>query len=226
MLNDFWKLNPQATEIETQDNFLILLKNSKHIIDIIYKPDTLRPIDHLQIKIEDRIFENVSFSKTKILNTRFSRCTFKDCLFIGTEFEGCKITNCTFKYVNMSYCTFKDTYIQPDCLKNIFPSHSYSNTAISFYQSIYNNFKNSNQPELLRSAEYYFMKWNLIHTKEKIKRHLKSSDEKKFYSAAHLLPRLLSLSLQQFFGFGIKLKWYSLTIVSVFSLFIYYLIYF
>ena len=119
----------------------------------------------------------------------------------------------------MSYCTFQTTYIQPDCLKNIFPSHSYSNIAISFYQSIYDNFKNSNQPELLRTAEYYFMKWNLIHTKENVKKHLKSSDEKKLYSVAHLLPRLISLAIQQFFGFGIKLKWYSSTILSVFLIF-------
>ena len=219
MLNDFWKLNSPFQQIETQVSFLQILQHSKHVCNLMYKPNMLQPHEYPKLKIEDTIFENVSFSKTKIQSTLFSRCIFKDCLFIGVEFEECTIDDCTFKSSNMSYCIFKATYIQPDCLKNIFPFHTFSNIAISFYQSIYDSFKNSNQPELLRNAEYYFMKWNLIHTKESIKKYFRSSKEGSLRSAINLFPRFFSLVLQQFFGFGIKLRWYSATIIFAFLVF-------
>lgn len=220
MLKDFWKLNPaENKQIRTQDEFLQLLKNSKHVCNVFYIPDLLTPQIHPKIKIEDTIFENVSFSKTTIAKILFLRCTFTDCLFVGSKLEKCNFSDCSFKNVNMSYCTFSKTYIQPDYLKSIFPSHTYSNIAVPFYQSLYDNFKDSNQPELQRCAEYYFMKWNFIHTKENIKKHFRSSEKNRIRSVMNLIPRFISLAIQQFFGFGIKIKWYSTTILTVFIFF-------
>ena len=164
MLNDFWKLNSPHTPVNQPEEFERMLKTSKHVCNVQYCPPILDlTSNHPKKMICNTKFENVSFSKTEISKIHFMNCEFMDCLFVGTIFKKCRFIDCKFRNVNMSYCKFEDTFIHPDYLRNVFPSHSFSNIAIQFFQSVYNNFKDSNQPELLRTAEYYFMKWNLIH---------------------------------------------------------------
>lgn len=215
MLKDFWKLNSPFSIISTQDNLQQLLKNSRHLCDILYEPEEFCPTsDYPTIKIRDTIFENISFSKTTFKNVLFDNCTFKSCLFIGSSFFKCRISNCKFEDVNMSYCSFTHTYVHPDTLKNIFPKE-YVNLAVSFYQGLFNSLKEDNQPDRAAEAEFYFKHWDKIHNYNRLKRIYKDN---KIYSAKVLnqFSKCIGLSFLSLFEYGIHIKRYLLVTTIAF----------
>jgi|GEM_PF-4370531 len=209
MLDNFWKLKAPWQKIESQDALLYQLKISEHVSNILYQPETLSPLEteHPQIKIHNKSFTNVSFSKTTISKTIFVNCIFTKCLFIGTKFISCKFSECQFKYINTWNIEFIDTYIDPYTLRSAIPNGEYSNIGIELYQSLFRNLKNIYQPELLRSAEYYFLVWNRKH---KFQKFIKS--KKIIY-----LIDYLSLWLQQLIGYGVRFRWLFFTLICLFS---------
>lgn len=218
MLKDFWKLNSPFSIISTQDNLQQLLKNSRHLCNILYEPEEFCPTsDYPTIKIRDTIFENISFSKTTFKNVLFNNCTFKSCLFVGSAFFKCRINNCKFEDVNMSYCSFTHTYIHPDTLKNIFPKE-YANLAVSFYQGLFNSLKEDNQSDRAVEAEFYFRHWNKIHNYARLK---KICTDNKIYSAK-VLSQFFKYAILLFwslFGYGIRIRQYLLTTTIAFIIF-------
>lgn len=219
MLRDFWRLNNTFTNIDTQEYFFELINTSKYMCNIQYLPDKFcSDGKYPYIKIKNIKFENISFSKTTFENVLFENCTFCDCLFIGSKFNNCRIVDCTFKYVNMSYCTFYRTYIEPNCVKNIFINNkSYSNLAISFYQGLFNSLKEYNQPELAADAEFYFMYWNKIHKFNKLKKAISNKKIKIIFGSE--LRNYGYYMLLSFFGYGIRILQYLLSVFIVYFLF-------
>lgn len=209
MLDNFWKLKAPWQKIESQDALLNQLKISEHVSNILYQPETISPLDaeHPQIKIHNKSFTNVSFSRTTISNTVFVNCTFTKCLFIGTKFVSCKFSECNFTCVNTWNIEFTDTYIDPYVLRKAIPSSKYSNIGIELYQSLFRNLKNTYQPELLRSAEYYFLVWNRKH---KLQKFIKLKKIKYLFD-------YISLCLQQLIGYGVRFRWLFVTLILLFS---------
>jgi uncharacterized protein YjbI with pentapeptide repeats len=102
MLENFFKLNEPNKVLTSQEDFEEQLAISKHLANILYKPDVFESkTENTKLKVRDKKFTNVSFSKTELSNIYFDKCHFIDCLFIGTNIINCEFHNCTFKNVNL-----------------------------------------------------------------------------------------------------------------------------
>ena len=153
MLKDFFKLNTPFEEFDS-DRMDSQLKTSKHIINVLYRPDGLS-----LKKISNTIFENVSLSKTKIEKCTFKNCMFKDCLFIGSnftqvEFHGCQFINCNF-----FKSKFSGVYGKPNQFRLAIQNEFHSNIAVHLYHQLRENYYTESQREFKNEAEYFFSKW-------------------------------------------------------------------
>jgi hypothetical protein len=168
MLKDFFNLNSPFETFDSE-NFLAHLLTSKHICNVLYKPDGL--VDQ---KIRNVVFENVSFSKTTIERVTFNDCTFNDCLFIGTEFSSVEFHDCKFFCCNFYKAKFSDVYAKPGQFRHAINDKKYSNIAVSLYQQLRENYYKESQREFKNEAEYFFGHWrrrnNLVQAKRKGKR--------------------------------------------------------
>lgn len=219
MLNNFWELNGKFRTVDSMEEFYNSLKISRHLCDILYKPDKMSPIDSKTKRIKGVVFENISFSKTTFENILFEDCTFKDCLFIGSRFNRCRIKNCNFICVNMAYCSFSNTYVRPDNLKNIFLRPiGYENIAVSFYQNLFDSLRESNQTRLASEAEYYFMYWDKRYNLYKLKKEITSADRKVFMTLKQIYVCIICI-LSSFVGYGIRVRNYVYTSLSIYILF-------
>ena len=157
MLKDFFKLNGSPGRIETNE-FLSHLERSDHLKNVIYFPEELF-IDRPKNKLKNKVFENVSFSKTIVKNINFINCRFEDCLFIGTEFIACEFHGCVFKCCNPYQAQFKQTYLNPIHFAKTLNPKEHSNIGIILFQKLMANFIELKQHQLSKLSEYYFRKW-------------------------------------------------------------------
>jgi Ion channel/Pentapeptide repeats (8 copies) len=153
MLNNFFKLNGNIEEFDI-DRMNSQLKTSKHIVNVLFKPNEFK----FQ-KIEGVIFENVSLSKTIIEKCTFKGCTFNDCLFIGTSFNEVSFHKCYFDNCNFFKSNFTKVYCRPEQFRDAIRDRSYSNIAVHLYQQLRENYHSESQREYKNEAEYYFSKW-------------------------------------------------------------------
>ncbi len=130
------------------------IKTSRHIVNVLYRPDELN-----NKRVENIKFENVSFSKTRIEKCTFKNCVFEDCLFIGSELNEVSFHDCEIKNCNFFKSKFRQIYGRPEQFKNAITNRKYSNIAVHLYQQLRENYHNESQREYKNEAEYYFSKW-------------------------------------------------------------------
>ena len=193
MLKNFFKLNTPLKEFD-QSQFERELQVSKHLCNILYKPNELA-----SKKIEGITFENISFSKTCIKKVTFKECKFKDCLFIGTEFNTVEFHDCDFENCNFFKSKFVNVYARPKQFRNAITETKYANIAIHLYQQLRENYYHTSQREFKNEAEYYFCVWQrkndyIQATRKNIPRYK--------YLPKHILSYLYDIAL----GYGYKLK--------------------
>ncbi len=110
---EFWHLS-DSRPIKSQKDLYELLQKSHHIKNVLYEPNNLnRTNGPKQYRLYDKIFERVSFSKTRISGLTFRNCIFKHCLLIGTTIEDCEFHNCQFILTNTHKISISSTYIDP-----------------------------------------------------------------------------------------------------------------
>ena len=153
MLKNFFKLNTPFEEFD-EARMDSQLKTSKHIVNVLFKPDTLS-----EKKIIGTTFENVSLSKTLIDKCTFRDCIFKDCLFIGTKFAHVEFHGCQFVNCNLYKSTFEKVYGKPQQFRSAIQDKAYANIAVHMYQQLRENYYHESQREFKNEAEYYFAKW-------------------------------------------------------------------
>lgn len=153
MLRDFFKLNSSFEEFD-EERMSSQIKTSRHIVNVLFRPDELK-----EKKIDGIKFENVSLSKTKISKCTFKNCSFEDCLFIGSLFDEVEFHKCTFKNCNFFKSKFSKIYGRPEQFKNSITDEKYSNIAVHLYQQLRENYHAESQREFKNEAEYYFSKW-------------------------------------------------------------------
>lgn len=153
MLNDFFKLNPGFEEFD-ESRFVGQLRVSRHICNILYRPDSLQ-----RLTIDLKKFENVSFSKTIIEKCTFKDCYFVDCLFIGTEFINVYFHDCIFENCNFNKAKMKSIYGKPVQFRKAIKDESFSNIAVHLYQQLRQNYYQESQREYKNEVEYYFSVW-------------------------------------------------------------------
>ncbi|MBR9770756.1 MAG: hypothetical protein GYB54_06475 [Gammaproteobacteria bacterium] len=153
MLKDFFKLNDSFEEFD-EERMASQIKTSKHIVNVLFRPDTLK-----EQKIDGIKFENVSFSKTRIEDCTFNNCSFEDCLFIGTDFHEVEFHKCSFFNCNFFKSKFSKIYGRPEQFKDSVIDKKYSNIAVHLYQQLRENYHVEAQREFKNEAEYYFSKW-------------------------------------------------------------------
>jgi len=158
MLIDFFHLNPEVTEIESEEELLDHFKRSDQLKNVIYRPDKLAPTRPLN-RFSNYKFENVSFSKTVIKEVIFIACEFKDCLFIGTTFLKCEFHRCKFNGCNLHKIIFKDTYINPNVFAKLLDHRKHSNIGVHLFHQLNVNSLNTYQRDFAITAEFFFRKW-------------------------------------------------------------------
>ncbi|WP_321494163.1 ion channel [uncultured Desulfobacter sp.] len=158
MLNSFFKLNGEFKRLESEDEFLELIRHADALRDLEYRPNQLRP-DRPMNKFSGKKFTNISFAKTEFIGLEFSWCEFIDCLFIGTIFIDCEFHDCTFSGCNPHKVRFKGTYIDPICFSKMLSPTEHANIGTWLFQQLLRNSAESRQPSFAQTAQYYFQKW-------------------------------------------------------------------
>jgi len=193
MLIDFFKLNPPFEEFD-ETRMDSQLKTSRHIINVLYKPECL-----FSKKIYGITFENISLSKTTIEKCTFRNCIFKDCLFIGTRFVSVEFHNCQFINCNFFKSTIEKVYAKPHQFRDAIKDKAFANIAVYLYQQLRENYYHESQREFKNEAEYYFSRW-----KRKLEHVQARKNKKPWYK---FWPNtILSFAYDVVLGYGYRLR--------------------
>lgn len=157
MSDPFFSLKPPFKTLVTEDEMFDLLQNSRHLCNILYKPDEIT-----KRRVKGTIFNNISFSKTIISESDFTNCEFTDCLFIGTDFIRVNFSGCKFVRCNFYKSSFERVYAKPSQFKSAIVDNKYSNIAVHLYNQLRNNYKDDSQRKYKAEAEYQFESWETI----------------------------------------------------------------
>ena len=155
MLADFFKLNGVVAPVETQQQLLDSIQETKAVSNISYDAATLH-----DITLRGVTFRNVRFSKTRMTRLSFFKCTFTDCLFIGTFLHSVRFHDCTFECCNFFRARFRDVYAKPHQFRRAVTNKSYANVAVHLYQQLRETYYQESQKEFKNEAEYYFAVWS------------------------------------------------------------------
>ena len=218
MLNNFFKLNEPNKEITSQTELEEQLDISKHLTNILYRPDIFESkTENTKFKVKETNFTNVSFSKTELKNIYFDKCNFKDSLFIGTKIIDCEFHNCTFKNVNTHKIKINNTYINPlSFVKNI-KEFNKANICTHLFHELLNNSKDYEQSKFGRDAQYHFEKWK---TRNILKEcFLDKNPKVSFWKFLSSYP--LNWVFKWSFGYGLRLRNFIVTFIVIFSFFFY-----
>ena len=202
MLKNFFTLNTSFTRMESQHELTSVLRIASGLDSVLFQPDTLT-IEHLlpdqRSLFTGKIFNNVSFAKTRICGITFRNCTFTDCLFIGTQFINCEFHDCNFIGCNPFKVEFNNTYINPAVFEGMLDPVEHWNIGISLFQELYKNAMNMHQRDFARTAEFNENKWRrylLTHRNPGWKK-----AEPQF-----ILKWLINVLFYVFAGYGIRAK--------------------
>ena len=218
MLTNFFKLNEPNKVIISQKDFEDQLAISKHLTNILYKPDIFESkIKNTKFKVRETIFENVSFSKTKLSNIYFDKCHFKDCLFIGTNIIDCEFHNCTFKNVNTHKIKINNTYINPRNFERNITDFNKANICTHLFHELLNNSKDYEQSSFARNAQYHFEKWRT----RNIFKECFLDKERKVSIFKFLRTYPINWLFKWSFGFGLRMRNFIVTFAVTFLFFLY-----
>ncbi|MBA6156768.1 pentapeptide repeat-containing protein [Tenacibaculum sp. S7007] len=218
MLKNFFQLNEPNTEITSQEDFEGQLAISKHLTNILYRPDVFKSnFENTKLKILNTSFTNVSFTKTELSKVYFDKCNFKDCLFIGTNIIDCEFHNCTFQNVNTHKIKINNTYINPSCFEKNLNDFNKANICTHLFQQLLNNSKDYEQSKFARNAQYNFEKWK---TRNIYKQCFLDNEPKvSFWKFLRDYP--INWIFKWTFGFGLRLRNFIITFSILFSFFFY-----
>jgi hypothetical protein len=155
-LADFFSLNKPYAELD-QQQLVAHFKISNDLQNVLYRPDEFAP--RSPYRMENKIFENVSFTKTRLKDIIFRNCTFTDCLFIGTNFIGCEFHDCHFQGCNLHKAAFQRCYVDPSAFARLFDPREHTNIGLHLFNQLEQNARNQDQHEFLAAAAYYYRKW-------------------------------------------------------------------
>lgn len=206
MLNDFFTLNSPFHKFDF-DAFTKHLQTSKHMCNVLFEPDELKLEKRA---VEGVVFENVSFSKTKIYDTTFSQCKFKDCLFIGTIFENVELHECSFENCNFFKVKFLNLYAKPYQFERAILDDKYSNIAVHLYHQLRENYHQESQREFKNEVEYSFGHWQ---RKNDYITNLRRKKSRINYVPSHCLSWIYGYM----FGYGFRLRNIVLTTMVLFT---------
>lgn len=219
MLTNFFKLNGEPEEVQSESEFKsIVTKDDDVIRDILYRPDILKNDKKFpRYKIRRKTFINVSFTKTKLKNIDFTLCHFEDCLFIGTEIQNCQFHQCTFENVNTHQIEFKQTYIGPESFKKNYKKSDIekSNLAVHLFQQLLDNSRDEEQSEFARISNYYFKKWQGRLCRNKF---FKKQPYKTNFGE-FIIEYIPNFLYRWIFGYGLRLRSFIATFLFIYGLF-------
>lgn len=168
----FWELSIEnyGSKIESQSEFYKIIKTAdKGVKDFVFWPKSIIPTSKAESIIKDIKFSDCSFAFTSFENITFYNCTFFNCKFNHSAFKNCKVHDCTFTYVNMFKTEISETYVDPDSFKKIIPNFKNpllavrnANMCVAFFQTLFNNCKETGQEIFENNADYHFKKWKGI----------------------------------------------------------------
>ena len=167
------------------------------------------------------MFEFVSFSKTHIHGIIFRNCTFRHCLFIGAFVDGCEFHKCEFVSVNTHKIKIERTYIDPRSFEKCLDRRRHQNIGAHLYHALLKNSRDEDQIEFQRSAQFLFLRWKRHqdgHEVSSLCRENKFAMARKFFWKC-LIGYLLRLSWEQFFGSGVRIRYYMRTLAVIVILF-------
>jgi hypothetical protein len=156
-LQDFFKLNPPFTEIASQDALVEHFRISNDLRNVLYRPDVFAPRD--PYRLTAKVFDNVSFSKTRLENVVFRDCVFRDCLFIGAEFVSCEFHSCAFEGCNPHKIKFQSCYIDPQVFAKLLDPRTQANIGVHLFNQLEQNARGREQHEFVATAAFLYRKW-------------------------------------------------------------------
>lgn len=173
MPNDLpFALREPYTEIpiEGPDEFWEIISNQDEAADLLYWPETLKGGENPEkiYVIKGKTFLNVSFAKTEISNLNFTNCIFEDCIFFLTKFVHLEFHDCTFKNCNFGKCRISETYIDPISFSECLNIKKDANIGTYLFQQLMRNFKDLDQPDFYRGAEFRFRRFRRSETWHKM----------------------------------------------------------
>jgi hypothetical protein len=207
MLENFFKLNAadSAERIDTQEEFLEKITQSKEITNVIFLPHELRPPRPKNV-VKDKILRNISFRSTRFYDVEFRNCAFEDCLFVGSEFERCEIHSCTFKGCNFHKVRLLDTYVNPRVFIGLFDPVKHANIGVHVFQQLRANALNTHQPVFFETADWHFRRWlryEMIDKHRRDKEPLARTSWRVFRNWAYEVFLGYGHSLQRFVGWSL-----------------------
>ncbi len=216
MLKNFFSLNEPYKEIATQKEFEEQISISKHLTNLLYRPDVLKTNwENSKLKIKETKFTNVSFTKTELQKVYFENCEFIDCLMIGTKIIDCEFHNCSFKNVNTHKIKINNTYINPRSFERNLTDFKKANICVHLFHELLNNSRDFEQSKFARYAQYNFEKWKTRNIyKEAI-----LDDDKKVSIKEFLATYPINLLFKWSFGFGLRMRNFLVTFTIVFTAF-------
>lgn len=215
MLADFFRLNPGFRIFESPKELGDLLLVSKHVANILYRPDEWTPTRPSN-RVSDTTFENVSFSKTELIGLEFQNCKFKDCLFIGATIRNTEFHQCTFEGCNPHKIVFQDTYIDPSIFSGMLNEKEHSNIGVHLFQSLLRNSVSTQQRDFAQVAEFYFRRWQRY-------QHNYEARTGRISRSAWLRSWIPSVVFEYFAGYGLRSRYLAvwtavlLIVIGVFN---------
>ena len=218
MLENFFTLNEPYKELTSQEEFEEQLAISKHLTNILYRPDIFKSNrENTKLKIIETNFTNISFTKTELSNIYFDKCNFIDCLFIGTKIIDCEFHNCNFNNVNTHKIKIYSTYINPSSFEGNIKDFNKANICTHLFQQLLNNSKDFEQSKFARIAQYNFEKWKTRNFYKEC--FLDNNPKVSIWKFLKNYP--INWLFKWSFGFGLRLRNFVVTFVVVFSLFLF-----
>lgn len=200
----FLSLRGTYREIVEPEEFWELIEDKCLVENILYRPSELAGDKHGPKRrlIKEKIFENVSFSYTVISDLTFEGCVFVNCIFVGTTFRDLRISKCTFHNCNVGKCQFSGTYVHVVSFDACLNKDKHANIGLHLYQQLKRNFKDQDQPDFLREADYLFMKWK----RYQLIYEVSQNKERSYFSLSKNFGIFTNYIYEIVFGYGILIR--------------------
>jgi hypothetical protein len=230
ILTDYYKnIKNQGLllEFKKQQKFLDYFEHSNSLKNAQYTPEELKsPSQYIWLfKIENKTFDSVSFSKTKVSNFSFKNCKFINCLFVATSFVDCEFHECHFTGCDLRYTRFTNTYINPKSLENNLDHYNERNVGVRLYSNLRQNLSGLFLNDFANEAEYQYRIWYRLDKINAIKRNWKDYREKKdgnaflsvYKDSWEVLVNIIYYYLAQY---GLKSKFMTIWASITFAIFV------
>ncbi len=212
-----WNLDG-AREFSTQEELYHHLDVADQLKDITYRSSHLKQRgEETKTQLRSKKFERVNFSKTSITGISFRNCTFDHCLFISSHINDCEFHACKFSSTNTHKIAITDTYIDPLSFTQCLEYSKHQNIGVHLYQVLLRNSRKTEQIEFERDAHFYFLRWKRLQDAYQIASLWKGG------ISGSAITEFLLLCLryvrrwgwEKFFGSGLRIRYFSSTVVLV-----------